>query len=408
MSPDTPTRRSFLRASAAAGLATATAGCVELLPPLGQRVRFGRVDVPDGGPPDYRAFAPAQSVVPDDAYRPTLPGIVTTPSVDGTDVVGAPVGFGRSFVGGLVDYFGVGLEHYDLAVKVGPAVVLEGPVEADAVGDVLTASGYEPADGYESYDRYSREDVPRTVAVADGRIVYAAGEHRDAYVEGVIDAAAGRVPRRHEADDETDEQRVVSEAYADVTTAVGGRPFLLLGQNDPIRNEQDVAFSATGMDYDADAVYWITHSRYEPGVEAPADELRSALQEDRRAFFANGVDLRTDGRDAVVYSEIPHDRFRDEFTAEYPPHATWGVRETADGVVVRHEAGDAVDAARLSVVARPGNEPVPSQFEDQYDVVSRGAELAVSDVPDGATSVAVTWEAEESETMVTLLTYDRP
>jgi len=63
------TRREALRADGAllAGLSGAGAGCLSILPPAGQRIRYGRVDVPapTTQEPVYRRWMPAASAFPD-------------------------------------------------------------------------------------------------------------------------------------------------------------------------------------------------------------------------------------------------------------------------------------------------------------------------------------------------------
>ena len=61
---DSPvSRRDLLRTAgtALAAGASATAGCMATLPPLGQRIRFGRVDTPAKGDGVYRDWIPPRS-----------------------------------------------------------------------------------------------------------------------------------------------------------------------------------------------------------------------------------------------------------------------------------------------------------------------------------------------------------
>lgn len=67
-----PTRRTLLKHAGLLGVAsTSLSGCTESLPPLGRRVRYGRVNTPDVNPnPTYREWLPAASALPTDVLNP--------------------------------------------------------------------------------------------------------------------------------------------------------------------------------------------------------------------------------------------------------------------------------------------------------------------------------------------------
>jgi hypothetical protein len=88
-----PTRRTLLHRGAGAlatAVAAATAGCASALPPLGSAQRFGRIDVPDADPPDYRRWLPTPAAdLPDERTRPRGDGhhdTVYVAAVSGDDV----------------------------------------------------------------------------------------------------------------------------------------------------------------------------------------------------------------------------------------------------------------------------------------------------------------------------------
>lgn len=388
-----PSRRAVLRGLAAASLG-ATAGCVDVLPPAGGRTLFGRVDLPPGDEPAYRRWAPAPSALPAGDDRSTHPWLVGRPTSPAAEVIDVGL-FG---VASLVDYFGVGLERYDLFALLGPVTVLEGPVDPGATGEVLTDSGYEPAGSELDYALYDRDDVPRTVAVADGRLVFGRGADHRAYLTAVLRAEAGEADRLYEVDD----------AVAELTDRVGGRPFLMTGTHDSLLDNDPVVYAINGFDVAEDAVYWFHYTQYPPEEGVPEAELREELRTQRAVrpdLYSHGVDLRTEDALAVMQSRITRARWEHQSTEqELPPQVTWGARETGDQVVLRHEAGDAIDAERLAVLVGRPEEPTERQFADEHDVVGPGTELAVA-APAGDEHLRVAWRRAEGEPRTTLFGY---
>lgn len=386
-------RRAVLRGIAAASLG-ATAGCVDVLPPAGGRTRFGRVDLPPGDEPAYRRWSPAPSALPAGDDRSTHPSIVGRPASDDAEVIGV----GLSLLASRVDYFGVGVERYDLVARLGPTVVLEGPVDPSAVGEVLTDSGYEHAGSELDYALYARDDVPRTVAVADGRLVFGRGADHREYLTAVLRAEAGEVRRLYEVDD----------VVAELSGRVGGRPFLLTGTTDSLLDHDQVDYTISGFDLVEDAVYWFTYTQYPPEEGVPEAELREELRSQRAArpdLYSHGVDLRTEGDLAIMHARITRARWEHQSAEqELPPQVTWGARETGDEVVLRHEAGDVIDAGRLHVATGHPEEPAERQFADEHDVVGPGTELAVP-APAAGEQLRVAWGRDGEEPRTTLFAY---
>lgn len=391
-------RRSALRTVAAGAtglLSLAGAGCVELLPPLGQRVQFGRVDAPAGAPPEYRQWVPTSSAFETDGQRSEQSVLVSTPATDGADVVGAPLQFGRSMVTALTDYFGIGIEHYGRATRVGGTTVLEGPVDPDAVRETLRPTGYEPAGTYRDYQLFARDDHQRTAAVADGRIVHGAGAHTRTDVEAVIDAGEGYVDRRHEHDREFDA----------VTSRLGQRPFLFGGVGGLFETSPAATFGLNALDFDDTAVYALTIERYEDGVDVPVEEIRSELASQQSALLSTAVDLQVDGQFAIVESRLGHEQYRRELSEQYPPHVTWGVEAESDRLVLRHEAGETVAASELTVGTK-FDQPIDRQFTDEYDVVTPGDVLSVDRAAFEEPALVLTWNDPDSHDRSTLFRYE--
>ncbi|WP_226023484.1 hypothetical protein [Halomicrobium salinisoli] len=336
--PSRPTRRSLLRAGAAAAttLTTSAAGCTSL-PPLGSKPTYGRVDVPDAGPPEYRRWLPSQSVVEtDDDWLITYaePGPFDGPVPE--EFV-ARRGFQRS----ELDHFGIGYENYDRLVNTNLATVIEAEFAADEVASTLGETRYEPDGSYRDYDLYARSDVPRRAAVRDGVIVWTSAEHhRAADLEATVDAGRGDVERYHEADD----------AFAAVTEAVGASRMLFVGGGHP-----GLATEYAEMGADAfrigDAAYQVLIERYPEDRAVSAERIRRILEEQPHELTseAETPDVAVDGRHATVEARVPLAPDQDRDPIRDPPQVTWGGSFDAETrtVTIHHEVGERVDADLL-------------------------------------------------------------
>ncbi|MCU4799215.1 hypothetical protein OB920_02355 [Halobacteria archaeon HArc-gm2] len=337
--PSMPTRRTLLRAGAAAvstGLTASAAGCTAL-PPLGSKPSYGRVDVPEAGPPDYRRWLPAQSVVEtDDDWLITYaePGPFDGP---------APEEFvaRRAALRVEIDYFGIGYENYDRLVTTNLATVVVAEFAADEVAATLADTAYEPDGTYRDYDLYARSDVPRRLAVRDGVLVWTSAEHhRAANLEATIDAGRGDVERYHEADDD----------FAAVTEAVGASRLLYVGGGHPGLATEYATMGADAFRI-ADAGYQILLERYPGGQAVSAERIRRLLEDQPHELTseAETPDVGVDGRLARVEARVPLAPNGDRDPVDEPPQVTWGASFDPDTrtVTIRHEAGEAVDADLL-------------------------------------------------------------
>lgn len=400
------TRRSLLRRSGAALLALGAAGpagCVESLPPLGQGVRYGRVEVPDAGPPSYRRWLPAGSALPRNADLD--PGYVghATPGHLGGDVVGVANRLPHSLQKPRLDYFGIGYESYDRVLglhSLGATYVLEGAIDAATVTGTLVESGYEAAGTYAGYDVFDRSDRSRTAAVSGDAVVWAGGEESTSTVEAVVDAERGAVPRHHEAD----------ETFALATDRIGASPWTWFGAPG-LHDVGDPGVTALSYRFDDRGVYYVHHLVYPPGRTVAEREVRSALEENGRATEQYAVDVGIEGRVVTVEMRQSHEAAVENLPSGRWPQVTWGVDRESDAITVRHEAGETVAAERLEVVVAADGDRTPTgtQFADVHETVGPGDALTV-DVPEdpAATRVYGTYSPPETQTTSHFLIYELP
>lgn len=395
MSPDPSTfalsRRRVLSSVAAAG-ALSAAGCTTTLPPLGQRVRFGRIDFPQSDPPVYRKWIPARSALPEGhgktthAARPrTLP----------------PGTLGRGLFVGPSDYLGTDFDAYERAVDAGGAYVFEGPTDPAVVADALDGTGYEPAGSYEAYALYDRDDAPRAVAVTDGTVLWAQGENRRHSIEVAADVGAGRIERRHETDDD----------FAAMTNAMGANEFDIIdGLDLGLESTADALLTGTSHAYRENAAYFRTQHLFESAESVPEASIKRELRASETAVRAAAVDVRTEGRRVIIETRTDGSDVGVDWRT---PQITWGADHDPDAgtVTLRHEAGHSVDAEALVVSTRDSGasdsgfpEADGRQFAEVYDTVRPGDTLEVT-VGESTVSVSVSFRPSEHRSS-RLFTYD--
>ena len=340
----TPTRRAFLRRGAgavAAGFAAATAGCTSALPPLGSAQRFGRIDVPDPDPPRYRRWLPAPSAVDGvDAERYAY--LFRRP--DALDYP-APVRYTtpRKRLLSHLDHVGVGYANYDRLLDTPFGTVLAGDFDAAAVSETLTASGYVAAGTEGDYDRFTRDDVPRRVAVRDGIVVWSSARvHDHPRIEALIDARAGRRTRYHDA----------AAGVERLTDAVGESRMVEYIPPTGTPPEGRYWEKCEGFRFDGDTAYHVMTFLYPEGHTPPEADLRDrALDGTVLTREVVHSDFRIDGRLVTVEGRIPPGEGIDpaDIDPPYPPQVTWGYAVDADAsaVTVRHEAGDSIPTSAL-------------------------------------------------------------
>lgn len=355
-----------------------TSGCTESLPPLGQQVRYGRVDTPTPGSGSsasvYRRWMPAASALPDDL----APGYVNyvTPGNLEEDVVGAPNRNAHFFQMPHLDYFGIGYENYDHVIglhSLTSTFVLEGTFDIDAVIESLTNSGYNEAGSYAGYNLLHRSDEPRTAAIHEDAIVWTHHGESRAIVEAVIDAERGDIARHHEN----------SEPFAVATEEIGARPWTWIGAPtfEPTGN---ALVSAMSFTFDEEAIYYIFHHFYEEGETVSEQELRNELEEHSRAQDAWAVDVHIGNRFASVVMQQTHESAlaeSDKITQF--PQITWGITDGEGSITITHEAGETVTAESIVLYVERTSERIRTdvQFSDEYEEIGPGDAITI-DAPE--------------------------
>ena len=359
------TRRSVLKTTAASivtGALGATAGCLATLPPLGQRVSFGRVDAPAGDEATYATWVPDADALGDGTRLSESTDVMdvtyATPAALQGTVLGQKGTFPATYLKSRVDYFGHGFDAYDVVLGYGPVVALAGDVDRDLAGRTATDSGYVRATTYEGYDVYEREDVPRAAFVGDDVVAWAQGSTARADVQAVLDARDGRIRRRYDRD----------EAFATTVDETGAHPYTWVYETGSGAVES--AFPAAthvglGTTTDGDGVYFVLTFRFGDGDVPSLGEARDALESNDRALDSEATDVSVG--DAVVRAEIrmPVDEYDERVSAGVGewPQVTWGASRDDDAVRIRHEAGDPVGADWLTASLSPSVESPPTLFE---------------------------------------------
>jgi len=389
------TRRSVLHRGATAvaiGLTTGLSGCSGL-PPLGDKPQYGRVDIPDPGPPEYRRWLPAgwDSDTDEDWFLTYVePGPFDGP-------VSEELVSRRAVQRRDLEYLGIGYENYDSLTRTTLATVREGTFSADTVRSALADSGYEPDGTYRDYDLYARSDISRRVAVRDGVVVStSASLHRTPDLEATIDAGDGQTERYHEVD----------PIFEAVTDAVGASRLLSIGDH-PSLNPTVAALGADAFRVDGDAAYHVLLEQYPETVEQPGERMKSAIEDEHYTGMAaaDTIDIGVDGRLATAGARVPLQPDEPRDFVHDPPQITWGVAFDAETgtVTLRYELGPELDADRLwydlvpvDAVNRIENQPLwPGR-----DTVGPGDETTVemSDRPD-ADGVDVRWGPKDDPGM---------
>ncbi|MFC4405459.1 hypothetical protein [Haloarchaeobius iranensis] len=399
---DGPSRRELLTAGAGA-LATAgsasLSGCTAAMPPLGQEIRYGRVDVPPADDPAYRRWVPPVDTQSERRQPLWQDLMYTTPRRTGSDSVDR-VHVGRGFLKSSMDYFGIGYDNYDRVIGNFGTLVAEVDVDRSTVDETLLGSGYERRGTYDGYDCYGRSDLPRTVAVGDEALVFSRSSSHETDVRRIIDTGAGRTEPRHAHD----------EQFAQLTAAAGAHPFTWLGV--PMPYDWDAPETgALTMAYDDSAAYFVHYLLF-PADEVPTvSRIKEQMTEVQRAVDAYSVDVTLDGNLATIEMHQPLERYFQDLDANrLNPQVTWGVDHDTDAgtVTLRHEAGDAVDADLLTVYVDEANrsrDPADTQFADEYGTVTPGDSLTV-EVGGLDEFVRLVFESADGDSSMWLVDYD--
>lgn len=343
--PQCSRRRALLSGAAVGSMAVSgsIAGCLNLLPPVGQQVRYGRVDVPAAATstPRYRQWIPAAHETPDidtDGDPAEISWLSVTPGRIGAETLGATFGVARAVIVNQFDYLGHGFDHYDYVHAVDPfGVVAEGDVDSETVAETVLDGGYSRDGQYREWDLFDRTDIPRAVAVSDDAIVASRGDERRTLLRTLADAGDGRIERYHEAD----------EGFATFTDRVGTHPEMLeqFGYTLAPTEPQHAVMTYT---FDEDSAYFVYHQLY-PKDETPSQEAleRVIESEHERALRAWSVDIQREDRYVRIEMRMRKREFADGSSTDKLPHVMWGVDDTGRFVTLRHEAGDAVPADKI-------------------------------------------------------------
>jgi len=374
MSDDNSTTHSRRQVMGWVGASAMLSGCVRSLPPLGRRVRLGKVEPPPVGSPIYRDWVPAPGAVEDTTFR--VPDVLTAAPTRVQHVAeGGLAAFPRAVFESGLDWFGFGYDGYDRVIKVGAAYALVGDVTPETVAEALEPTGYESGGQYEEYRLFERSDVPRTVAVRPGAVLFATAtgpepstERSGALVRALADADADRIDRHHEADPD----------FRHLSRAVGDRPVGWVGPASLDPTEEVVA-GAISETVEGTEAYQLVHLLYPEGVEPPIRKLERAIEADERVAVSDRAELHSEGRLAIVEG-VRGVKPVAEPSGPAWPQATWGVETGDESVTLRHEAGEPARADGLILlrVDSAGERTLaPTKFADRYDRVGPGDGIEV-------------------------------
>ena len=391
-------RREYLRAGSVAVAASAvtSAGCLEGLPPLGQRVRYGRIDAPPpvDVAPTYRKWVPAPSAVPEsiedlDIEMYMLPGRL------GEEALGASFEFGNSIARSQSDYFGMAYDDYDRVVWLNGVFVVEATLDRTSVGETLVETGYEEAGTYRGSDLFARSDNSRTVAVGDDVIVFSSASESQQRVETVVDTGAGRLPRRHETD----------EGFATFTERVGHYPFGWFGVGVlAIQSNADLA--SASYTFDESAAYFVYHHQY-PSNQTPTErDIRAGIEENNRAIRSTGVDIDIDETFVTVQMRLDGSKFRENTRAAQIPLVTFGVDhdQEAGTLHIHNEGGGTLQVDNLSLAPEDeldGRISWPGSTVTPGDSIS----IDVSGLSGSVDSIRIVYEYPNSHNTAVIFSY---
>lgn len=371
------------------GLATAcgaaVAGCTTL-PAFGQQVRFGSVDRPETGPPDYRDWIPTRDRSDQfDGFRTSVEYL--EPGTRGRDLLGTP--YGGTGVKPGMDHVGVDLSGFEWAAEARGSVVAKGTVETETVETALDGTGYDRYGSYGGYTVYERDDLQRVLAHGDEYVLFSGYiDEPMQFIEPIIDAGSGRQTRLHEAE----------SRFEALTDSVRAPPWVRVRPGSVTVDGSEAVMEARSVDFGDSTVYPGRAFVFEESADVSEQDVRDSISEYPEALEANRVEVTVDGPVATAVAKLPPETFRelDNVALYDQPIITWGLAwEPGDSTaVLTHEAGDPVDAETLRVylkdIAGTANDgtdgpqppdPADEQFSDSHDRIEPGDSLTL-DVAD--------------------------
>jgi hypothetical protein len=387
-------RRAFLRAiggGLAVGGTAATAGCFGTLPPLGGDIDFGRVDPPAPADPTYRQSIPdpvAFEGVTERDVHDRYPRIIRPGAFPGGPS-GSTVHANYAGVTKLhLDHFGIGWESYRAVVDyfdrgADPNVLLiDAPLDPDAVEATLVDSGYERVDGTGDARTFERTDPSRTVAVLQSTVVFATGARARSDVRTVLDAVHGRVQRYHEVD----------ETFARLSDRVGANALTTFHES-PVYTVDDpeIRRRARAVRPVSNAVYTVDVLAF-PADATPTTQGLERAYASRAAEDGVSMEVSVEGGLGVVERRVPREAFlkarqkRDGGAITWP-QVTWSATfdRAAETVTFTHRGGESVEAENTeAILYQDGlDDKFDAQFWADTDRITRGDSLTV-DVSDRA------------------------
>lgn len=406
---DRPDRRRVLQA-AGATLAVGSlglAGCTATLPPLGQRVRFGRVDAPERDGPVYRDWIPRPGALQsgDDTVDPIEQSIFVTPGDTNYAEIAIGDTIGESLMRRTVDYFGPGFDSYDWALTPGEGVVLAGRIDRDVVRETVTDTVYETAESYRGFDHYRRTDEARHLAVSDSHLVFDAGEHAWENVKQLVDTGTGRAQRYTDVD----------ETASQFVDTVGSSQFTWFGAGsvipESLADEVGTEADATAMSffYDDSAAYYVYESIYPDDSVPSKPVVKDWVEEFTRAVEAVGVEVTVDGRLVTAEMRYPAEEIVDDRDQPFAlPQVTWSSEYDpgANQLRVTHHAGDSVDVDRVGVRLYDGSGS--ADLSPQSGTIGPGDDLTVDLSASNASRVQLYLESRDGDRTSALYSTDLP
>jgi hypothetical protein len=381
-------RRTVLKTGAAigTGLAASMAGCTAAMPPLGQRIRYGRVDVPDPEPPTFEKWVPSPDV-----------GQVSASSTVDYDIAyatpaelapGEPADDpGRIFLKYGLDYFGVGYRDYDWILDTSHGVVVRAEFDPESVKETVAGTGYESAGTHDEFEFFTRSDNYRGVGVGDDEILFDK-HHRSAEVivenlQALVDARRDRVPRLVEEDD----------GIASLLESTGARPFAILGgpigrlREEAERRDLNLRSESMAVDSVGGNTYFVLKGLFGRGQAPSKSQFKDLLKGRDRALEATAVDVSVEGRIATAEIDPDPGELESSERTRYQ-QITWGFEHDEGTLTVRHEAGQALDAGNVFLtpdgIEASNEHPEITQFAEEYETVDPGSsvDVDVEAVPD--------------------------
>lgn len=371
------------------------------LPPLGRRVRFGRVDVPPREDPVYAQWLPEPGRLQDadgETVDPLTEAIYTTPGDLGADELGVRFSLISTVMLSRLDYFGVGFDNYDWALGLGSGTVLAGDVPLAEARETLTGTVYERSGSLLDFDLYRRPDVGHVVALSGTHVVFGRGEQARSTVETLVETGRGRTPRAVDTDDRAG--RFVRTVGSSPWTWYGAKLFGFGGQEAALQT-RPVA-SAHSLSFDETAAYLVANSLFPAGRVPSKSRMKDVLETRSRVLESSGADVTITDRLVTVELRVDESTLENDDVGLDLPQVTWSSRldASATALGITHHAGEPVDASRLSTKFDPnsGNdrlEPATGTINPgdtiTVDVSGRQTDrfTLVYTVPDGDTSAVV-------------------